>query len=236
MLRFTVASLAVLFTCLIVSTPKAQGASEPTDKSTEAEPTSYLVVYASDFKDVAEKWANYRESKGHVSATLEYKSVHETPSLDALKAKITKLYEANNDLNVLLIGDCPNVGSKKVDFSKEIPWKMSAYKDASPRAPKPVPSDNFLADVVKDNQGLPELAIGRIPARTVEQAEIALAKVKQYESSTAGEWMRDLTFFAGEGHFGPVIDGMIENLFTQFYGYCRRSVLRRTHVLREHQQ
>ncbi|MDC1142973.1 C25 family cysteine peptidase [Planctomycetota bacterium] len=217
MLRFNVASLAVLLSFLFISTPNAQDATAPeTETESEVAPTSYLVVYASDFKEVAQQWADYRTSTGHVSETLEYAKVHETPSLDALKAEITKLYEANNDLNVLLIGDCPDAGSKDVDCSKEIPWKMSAYKDASQRAPKPVPSDNFLADVVKDNQGMPEFPIGRIPARTVEQAAIALAKVKQYESSASGEWMRDLTFFAGEGHFGPVIDGMIENLFTQF--------------------
>lgn len=217
MLRITFASLVILLSTVFVSAPRAQEADTSTDtEEATAVPVDYLIIYAGDFKQVAADWAKYRIASGRVADTLEYAKVNETPSLEALKAHITKLHEAAPSLQVLLIGDCPDLGSKKVDLATQIPWKMSSYKDASLRAPKTIPSDNFLADTVTDMQGKPDLAIGRIPAQTVEQAEIALSKVKLYESSKSGEWMRDLTFFAGEGRFGPVIDSMIEGLFTQF--------------------
>ncbi|MEE9312879.1 MAG: C25 family cysteine peptidase [Planctomycetota bacterium] len=213
MLRFSLAVLTMFAFSTFTNAPEAQ---DVRDVPKTDVPVDYLIVYAGDFNDVAAEWARHRIASGRVAETLEYAKVNEVPSLDALKAHITKLHESAPSLQVLLIGDCPDFGSKKVDLATQIPWKMSSYKDAALRAPKSVPSDNFLANTVKDKQGKPDLAIGRIPAQTVEQAELALAKVKLYESSKSGEWMRDLTFFAGEGRFGAIVDSMIEGLFTQF--------------------
>lgn len=216
MLRITLASFAILLSTVSVSAPRAQEPGSSADTEGPDSPVDYLVIYADDYKEIAQQWADYRTTTGYITETLAYSKVHATPSLDALKLKIQKLHEASSELQVLLIGGCPDAGSKTVNMAREIPWRMSSYKDASPRLPKSVPSDNFLADTIKDNAGKTDIAIGRIPARTKEEALLAFSKVKLYESSESGDWMRNLTFFAGEGRFGPIVDGMIEKLFTEF--------------------
>jgi hypothetical protein len=45
---------------------------------------------------------------------------------------------------------------------------------------------------------------------------MALKKVKAYEAAAQGEWLRNLTFFAGEGRFGAAIDKLLESIFIQF--------------------
>jgi hypothetical protein len=55
------------------------------------------------------------------------------------------------------------------------------------------------------------LAVGRIPARTAEQAARVAAKIVDYETKQpGGAWQRRLSVLAGPPDFGGFIDGVIE--------------------------
>jgi hypothetical protein len=56
------------------------------------------------------------------------------------------------------------------------------------------PSDNALGDV--DGDGLPEMAVGRIPALTAADLEAYTAKIAAYESSGAAAWNGNALFLA----------------------------------------
>jgi hypothetical protein len=60
-----------------------------------------------------------------------------------------------------------------------------------------VPSDVALADV-KGGDGVPEVAIGRIPAMTEADLDSALAKIQAYESAPAGAWQRQVLLAADD--------------------------------------
>ncbi len=57
------------------------------------------------------------------------------------------------------------------------------------------PSDNLLADVV-DSDGVPDVAIGRIPALDGADLQNALAKIVAYESAATGSWRRSAVLAA----------------------------------------
>ena len=58
-------------------------------------------------------------------------------------------------------------------------------------------SDGWLADV--DGDGVADLAVGRLPARTPEQLRAHVAKIFAYESAApAGSWARDVLFVSGD--------------------------------------
>ncbi|MCR4318666.1 MAG: C25 family cysteine peptidase [Planctomycetes bacterium] len=78
-----------------------------------------------------------------------------------------------------------------------------------------VATDNPYACANGDDN-VPEVCIGRITAKTNDEAKSVLEKIKHYEagSDDAG-YQRRLNFFASEGGFGPAIDGILERLFTQ---------------------
>lgn len=54
-------------------------------------------------------------------------------------------------------------------------------------------SDNVIGSVLGDDQ-LPDLAIGRVSARTLAEAEIALEKILDYDSAPAGDWRSHALF------------------------------------------
>ena len=224
------AALAVALMFVSVPHPAAQDekpAEKPQGETTaDAPAVDYLIVSADGLAEVAKEWAEYRASHGRVTKVLTIGAIgklHETdaPGLTEIKSAI--LAEAGGEdiregFQVLLLGDCPNDSATAYDIQSEIPWMLTRQMDSNPDTNRRerVPTDNFYADLVQDDDGLPDIAVGRIPARTPEQARLALAKVKAYEAAKQGEWLRNLTFFAGEGHFGAMIDTMLERLFMQF--------------------
>ena len=185
-----------------------------------AKPTDYLIVAADGLGGVAKEWGEYRKGQGRQVEVVTLGAIAKEAGKDRINLLDLKNYikkhggeKPAEGFQVLLIGDCPVEGSEGYDAKSEIPWFMSAYKDAYERSA--IPGDNFLADTIGEDNEIPDFAIGRIPARTPEQASLALKKVKAYESAKLGEWIKRLTFFAGEGRFGAAVDQMLENLFTQ---------------------
>ena len=56
-------------------------------------------------------------------------------------------------------------------------------------------SDNRLADLEGDD-GVPEVAIGRIPVETAEQLTAFIDKIVEYDLSTEGEWLHEVLLVA----------------------------------------
>lgn len=217
MCRFA-AAVVVLFAVLLVLVR-----SDAQDKPAEPKPVDYLIVSADSFADVGKEWAAWRTEHGRTVQLLKLSEIKKdaAPSLEEIREAVRKQAGGETPregFQLLLIGDCPNEKSESYDAKTEIPWYLTPQMDSCPDETRrvQVPTDNFLADLVDDPDHKPDIAVGRIPARTLEQARIALAKVKAYETAKAGEWMRNLTFFAGEGHFGEMIDTMLEGLFMKF--------------------
>ena len=223
------AALAVVFA--FVASPVAQDEApgkEPAKDTTSEDvaPVDYLVISADGLVEVAEDWAKYRADNGRITKVLTISQIGklnemEQPGLTEIKNTIT--HHAGGDeiipgFQVLLLGDCPVESTTDYDSKVEIPWMLTRQVDSNPTEArrKRIPTDNFYADIIQDNDGLPDIAVGRIPARTVDQASMALKKVKAYESAPEGDWMRNLTFFAGEGRFGAQIDKMLESIFIRF--------------------
>lgn len=60
------------------------------------------------------------------------------------------------------------------------------------------------------------LAVGRVPARTPDEARAFARKVIGYETAPAeGTWRRSITLFTGPANFGPVADFLIERTMTR---------------------
>lgn len=196
------------------------------DTKTESAAPDYVIVSANALKDAAAEWAAYRASHGRRAKVYTLADISgdakKAPTLVSIKMKVVEWAldgeKVRTGFQLLLLGDCPDEGVDAYDANTQIPWFLTRQEDSNPEPTrrKRVPTDNFLADVIADDNALPEIAVGRIPARTVEDARLALKKVKAYEAAPQGDWLRNLTFFAGEGRFGAQIDRMLENLFTQF--------------------
>ena len=59
--------------------------------------------------------------------------------------------------------------------------------------------------------GAATVAVGRLPARSVDEARQMVRKTLAYEKDNApGEWRRRLTVLAGAPEFNPVVDALVE--------------------------
>ncbi|MBI3724148.1 hypothetical protein HY251_09385, partial [bacterium] len=95
-----------------------------------------------------------------------------------------------------------------------------AFRDARPDDGPWVPTS--LVDTY-DNGGSASdydltpagVAIGRFPVRNVSELQSLVEKTIAYETAPEGEWQKQLAFVTGEGHFGPMIDRAIEDLFAR---------------------
>ncbi len=72
-----------------------------------------------------------------------------------------------------------------------------------------IASDTPYADI--DGDGLPDLAVGRIPAHSAKELAAVVRKVIRYEQhADHGPWEKCLNIVSGAGGFGAVTDALVE--------------------------
>ncbi len=177
--------------------------------------SALLIVHSEHLADAAHEWAAYRTSTGWTVSTHSVApaapGAHSQTRAAQLLAHIDRawgdaLAGGATEFAVLLLGDADDRGIPTFHFPQRDP-------DLKHRLAENYASDHpyRAGDITRDQ---PHFALGRVPARTDEEARIALAKVKAYEA--AGEpslWNRRINCIAGEGHFG-MLDALLEQVFT----------------------
>ena len=187
--------------CLSACTLRATEPLPAEAPSAEEKSVDTVVVRPAKWSDALHAWKDYRQSQGHRIAEVDAQL---DPS--AIRAAIAHLAAAQSKplRYVLLAGDVSSQAATTVPTFYQDSSAMSQFGgDAT------IASDNPYGDL--DEDGLPELAVGRIPADTPEQLRAALARVQSFEQQADySKWRRDVHVVAGVGGFGPVADSMIE--------------------------
>ncbi|HEY3355866.1 MAG TPA: C25 family cysteine peptidase [Polyangia bacterium] len=164
-------------------------------------PGAYVVVAADALADVGAEFAAYRASTGYVAETHTVTALGGAADVATFAANVRAALVAaraaapaeSAGLHLLLLGAAP-VGIPALACTST----LGACE-----------TDNLYADV--DGDGLPEAAVGRLPARTAAQARDYLAKLQAHEGPREpGLWHRRLGVYTGQANFGPEVDAAIE--------------------------
>ncbi|MBA2737136.1 MAG: hypothetical protein H0U50_10180 [Pyrinomonadaceae bacterium] len=163
--------------------------------STPAHNANLVIISHKNFLTQAENWANYRRSQGVSVEVVDVEDVYDEYSFGVLSSLAIRnfLQYAKNSWQtppkyVLLIGDSSydsrdyyGIGNFNL-----VPTKLvdTIYSETG--------SDDSLADF--NNDGLAEIAVGRIPARNAQVVTDALAKVTNFESSISQSMTRGALF------------------------------------------
>jgi len=151
-----------------------------------------LVITPDAFAPALKAWKSHREKQGMTVAVRP-------PAAD-LREEVKGVRGAKF---VLLLGDVKRVPCTYVPAVAIRPYE---------RDPR-IATDNAIADL--DGDDLPDVAVGRIPADSVEEAEAMLGKVIAYEESgDFGTWRRRVDVIAGLAGFGALLDSVIERATT----------------------
>lgn len=176
-----------------------------------------IISYSSpDFMAAAETWANYRRSMAGGGFTVKVIDVadifdeYSYGSLNAASINAFLNYAKNNWLTqpqyVMLLGDASydprNYGG--LGYFDMVPTKMVnlVYAESG--------SDEALADF--DNDGLAEIAIGRIAARTAPIVTTVFNKTTTFETSLTTPWYSRGAVYAHDLPIGYDFQGMSQIL------------------------
>jgi hypothetical protein len=165
-------------------------------------PANRMLILTTDtLLSAASEYVLYRES-GDFEVELSTTAELDVPTNleDAIKERIRVFHEetpAEQDQYVLFIGDALSTDPGNPEF---IPATWGPENEMG---------DNPYVDFNGD--AIPEIPIGRLPFREPEKVQMYLDRVKDHESQRpVGEFNKRILAFAGEGGFGPEIDGALE--------------------------
>ncbi len=203
MLRIIVLFL-VCFSLACANSSRTLGATD-----TAIAPPDTLVICPKPFQPAIEKWVRYRESQGHVIDVLS-----PARTVMEIKEQIRRVAILGALKHVLIVGDS---GDKRANPDVLVPTdfvqaKVNVRFGSTPE----IATDNTFADL--DQDGLPDISIGRIPADSVEEIKMFTERIIAYEKGPDAprpDWQRRINFVAGVGGFGQVIDGLIEQTTKQ---------------------
>ena len=161
-----------------------------------------LVVCPQGFQQALQPWVNYRMQQGHKIEII-------LPQAAENLRKTIRTIAANNDQleTVVLVGD--STGDANTVPTNYIHAKVNVQFGGQ----KHIATDNRFADL--DDDGVPELAIGRLTVDSTSELTAMIDRIIAYEQDAGGEWLQRINFVAGVGGFGQLIDKLIEQTAKQ---------------------
>ena len=173
----------------------------------------YIVVTASRFARAIEPLLELRQREGLTTKLVHARDLYDafgdgrtTPAAIQTFLRVASASWKVKPKYVLLVGDADH-DVDGLSIHETLPTFLvpTAYNGLTA-------TDFPFGDL--DGDGFPEVAVGRLPFRTEDQVHAYVSRVRASASHPqSGLHRRDLSFVAGEGRFGAIIDQLIETTF-----------------------
>lgn len=165
-----------------------------------------VVVSPPGYLEALRPWIAHRTEQGH-----SFAFVSNMGTAVEIRREIRRHAEQGDVRFVLLVGDAePLAVVDPALRARSVPAFMAKAKvNIRWRSSAELPTDNWYADL--DDDGVPELAIGRLPADSPRELSAMVAKILRYErEGPSGSWRQRINFVAGIGGFGRLLDPIVE--------------------------
>jgi hypothetical protein len=176
----------------------------------------WLVVCAPAFREAIAPLVEHRKAQGlrvRVVQTTDVLAPRDLERRDAsrLQAHLHRLCKAHSGRSSILLVGGIDAGGKLLperSLLPPLPGTIGRMKGQ--------PTD--IGNGCLDGSRMPSVAVGRFPARTVEEAQAMVAKTLALERDKApGRWRRQLTVLAGIPAYNAIVDRMVESVaFARF--------------------
>lgn len=182
-----------------------------------------VIVFPAELREAAEEWAAYRTETGWDVVLEPAPTTGDVAAVRlnvqsrirlALRPERAEQPRPREPYAVLLLGDACDSNLPAGARPRGIPaWRVPQRDPVLVDQRDPDFATDHPYQLLDDADDLPDVMLGRIPARNVDEARIVLEKIQRYEQHPPrGEWKRRVTYIAGEGRFGPA-DQLLEELF-----------------------
>lgn len=165
-----------------------------------------VIVAPREFLPPLQPLLDHRQQQGHRFAYLP-----NTGAAPEIRAGIRRIAAGGRLKYVLIVGDAePAARVNPAIAARSVPTHFqTATVNVKWGSEPQIATDNWYADL--DDDQLPDLAVGRIPADSPADVTRVVAKILAYERSTDfGPWRQRVNFVAGVGGFSPLLDTVIE--------------------------
>ncbi len=169
-------------------------------------PPDAIVVCPQEFLPALKPLLAHRQIQGH---RFGYLSSASEP--DEIRAAIRQSARSGHLQSVLLVGDAePAAALDPRVRARCVPAHLArARVNVKFGSEAEIGTDNWYADL--DDDDLPDLAIGRLPADSPQELSSIVRKILAYETQLDhGPWRQRISFVAGVGGFGALTDSVIE--------------------------
>jgi hypothetical protein len=177
-------------------------------------PADTVVVCPKPYLQALQPWIVHRRGRGH-----RLQIISEPRTAEELRESIRDTARGGALRYVLLVGDAPPHaeianGAAQSDRwvpTHAVPAKVNVAWGSEPE----IATDSPYADL--DDDGLPDVAVGRLTADSEAELRRMVQKILAYEASTDwGPWRRRVSLIAGVGGFGTVTDAVVEMAAKKF--------------------
>ena len=168
-----------------------------------------IVVRPQAWSAATAPWRAYRESQGYSVTELD-----SAKSAESIRADIKRIaaQQPNSLKFILLASDVGVLPNQQIAIPVFYHRSTALVKFGGDEQ---IASDSTFGDL--DDDEVPDVAVGRIPADSPEQLEKMLARAINFERNQDVErWRRDVHVIAGVGGFGALADGAIEMTTRRF--------------------
>lgn len=169
--------------------------------------TNVAVVCPPVFREAMGPWTAYRARQGYRTVWISAEGSAET-----IRRRIVAADQRGGIRVVVLVGDSePGCEANLALRERCVPtFHQQAVVNVHWGSEPHLATDNRYADL--DDDGVPELAVGRLTADSPNELREMIRKTILYESSTDfGPWRRRLNVVAGVGGFGPLADLVLQS-------------------------
>lgn len=165
-----------------------------------------VVVCPPVYLEALRPWLAHRAAQGH-----RFAFVPGTLSAEQIRADIREHARGGQLKFILLVGDAePAAAFDPRLRARCVPTFLATAKvNVRWKSPPQIATDNWYADL--DDDGVPDVAIGRLPADNLQDLAVMVGKILAYETAQPpGPWCQRINFVAGTGGLGPLVDPIVE--------------------------
>ncbi len=172
---------------------------EQSDLKNISNQADYVMITHEDFYDEIQRLAKHREDEGYTVNVVKIQDVYDEFNYgimhpQAIRDFLSYTYHkwtSPAPTFVLLVGDGCSDATDRLNIGNKnfIPVKMQLFLTYAP-------NDSWFVEINGDDI-LPDMSIGRIPVKTIDQLKYVIDKIINYENNSKAEWMRNVEFIAG---------------------------------------
>ena len=193
------------FTDATMATPAFVIANQPSNWHAATHAHDYLAISHGDFVEQVRPLVAAREQQGHHAALVDVEDIYDefsfgekTPQALRDFLQWAKAHWRETPKFVVLVGDATvdprdyaEMGAADFVPTKQVPMSSVTLESAS---------DDWFVDF--NNDGLPDVAIGRLSVRTPEQAEAVVSKIVEYDRTPVQAWTKSVLLVADDDENG----------------------------------